>query len=34
MAKLEKKRQAGRVNNYAKYVKEVYWPQVSDAKRK
>ena len=31
--KEDKKRIQEKVGNYAKYVKEMYWPKVSDAKR-
>lgn len=31
--KLERRKAAEKVNNYAKYVKEMYWPHVSDRKR-
>jgi hypothetical protein len=31
--KLEKKKAAEKVINYAKYVKEMYWPHVSEARR-
>ena len=31
--KMEKKHMIDRAANYAKYVKEVYWPHTSEAKR-
>ena len=31
--KEEKKRIQDKVGNYAKYVKEMYWPKVSQKKR-
>lgn len=29
----EKKKKLEKVGNYAKYVKEMYWPKVSEKKR-
>lgn len=29
----QRKKQAEKVNNYAKYVKEMYWPKVSPRKQ-
>ena len=31
--KEDKKKLVEKVGNYAKYVKEMYWPKVSDKKR-
>ena len=31
--KIEKKKMQDKVGSYAKYVKEMYWPQVSEQKR-
>jgi len=32
LARVEKKRMADKVNNYAKYVREMYWPAVPEKK--
>ena len=29
----EKRKMQEKIGNYAKYVKEMYWPKVSDTKR-